>query len=617
MKSYQKSNLFAILVLLLFSVSFLTPFITPTPVSAYEPFAVLTPLGSQIQVYTNPAGCNADYGDTKILNSYTNLVDTPSFCIYISNPNNQTHSLVLDMFAEVTVTIPVYDPSIHGYVSQNKTSYSDLIVPQYNRTVKNDDTTGYNTYLIDKNVWGILSSQVKKVEIVLHYDGYTGIFFYKTSFSNQPFNTTFGNIYVDALLLLIISLVLTSSYIGIFHRQARKQGGIFPKYDPRIIGFWAFILIFFMLVIFALMQQAVFSAYNTLGWAGLIIFYLILTGLAGFMITGWTSNKNLYKVEVTEVQGVPFHDRSISWKKFIKQQSELRQKASLELQHIQDNSDVNVKDEWLSPKGDKDASSSKPVFISHPFYQYIDHNGNKRYMVQPNSLGEMIARRFNGGINLNFKGAEVFEGHPVNEGDTEYTKEYIFCRAFKETPKGIWANTIKLPNGHEIHVTSIIYWFLGFISLLTFVYGFVAPTIILWAIDLVVFLFAFGTLVMMYVIKSSGISYDIQFKPLSQNEVMAAFDMMRTFQMNQENKGLLNIIQELVMRMDKIAYNEWMRSQLRWNIEQYPDNIRDDIDEKLHDAISTPNHYDDDDFTGDADKRIERLTRKYMKQYSD
>ena len=120
MKSYQKSNLFAILVLLLFSVSFLTPFITPTPVSAYEPFAVLTPLGSQIQVYTNPAGCNADYGDTKILNSYTNLVDTPSFCIYISNPNNQTHSLVLDMFAEVTVTIPVYDPSIHGYVSQNK-----------------------------------------------------------------------------------------------------------------------------------------------------------------------------------------------------------------------------------------------------------------------------------------------------------------------------------------------------------------------------------------------------------------------------------------------------------------------------------------------------------------
>lgn len=610
MKKYQFHNLISILLLLLCSISFLSS--VTIPVHAYEPFGVVTPLGSSIQIFTNPEGCDQNYGDQPYLGYggaiVSTVIETSSFCVYISNPDNQTHHLIIDMYASQTLAFPQWDPATHGYITVNQTSYTKLI-SSLPLNVTNDHNlykiSGFSTYLIDKNIWAPLASQLQKVQLVVHYDGLTENLFFKTSFSNEPFTTTYGNIFVQAVIVLFVVIFLFSFFFMIFNKLARRWGNLFPQYPLSVIGLAVMILILFSMVLYATMKDAIYQAYNTLGWTLLAGIFLIITFISAFIATGYSANKSLYRVEVIEVKDVPFINRAKQRKEFMKKQAQMRLQATLDMQDI--NTKIPI---WEVPTTEDADISRRPKFISHTYYQYI-HNGRKRYLANANSLGELIARMFNGGINLNFKNAEIIEGGPINEFDDQYTKEYIFCESFDEIEKGIWGQEIDLPFLPAFKVTSLIYALLLVTLISTFALAVtITNNLFNWIIDVIIFFLALAILLGMYLIKSSGYMYEVRIIPLAQNVAMVAFSMMRMYLAEQENKDLLRDLEDNQLKLDTVRRDEWMRSQLRWNAERYPDNIKQDINPQLHEAIIKSNSYNDD-LNGNPYPKIERLTKKF------
>ena len=611
MKSYQKSNIFAIFVLIMFSFSFIGV-LQVHQVDAYEPFSIETPLGSHIMAYTNPMGCNAE-GDFKVLPD--GLVDTSSFCLYISNPDNSSHRLTIDMYASQTVTIPVYDPASHGYIQQNQTSYS-LFVSQYNRTVTNGDNiyndSTYSTYLIDKVQWSYLKSQLDKVQLVLHYDGLTEKFWFKTSFSNEPFNTTQGQIFIDAIVALVVAILLILFFSWFFNRIAKKIG-MWVKYPLSVIFSWISVLFIFFISIYSSMRLAIFQEYNSLGWTLLAGVNISLTAFISFIIVGHFQNQSLVPFTVFEVKGVPFVDKAKARRDYLKKQGEMRNKIALQ------DSLPEQEEEWQLPEPDKEKPALKGVILKHQYWQY-SHKGHKRYLKNENSLGEMIARLFSKGIqlNFNFKNPFIWKGRTVfGDWDTEFEtelaqsdfdEEFLFCHSFKEKEVGIWSEKLDFFS-HKIPIINLAYAGL-ILAILASFSGIFTLQKYFQVFSGLLFIAFFFTLIIVYIIKSSGYSYQISLSPLPQDVNMSFFDGMRVYQKDQETNELLEDLETITMQMDSIRHEEWLRSQLRWNNERYPDNIKNDINAKLSDAINTNNKYNPD-LGNDYKSRINKLSKKY------
>lgn len=611
MKSYQKNNIIAIIVLLIFSMSFLAG-LQVQQVNAYNPFAVETPLGSHIQVYTNPLGCNSD-GDFKILPN--GLVDTSSFCIYISNPDNTSHRLTIDMYGAQTLIVPVYDPTSHAYVQTNQTSYS-LLISQYNRTVQNGDNiyndSTYSTYLIDKVQWSYLKSQISKVEMILHYDGFTGTFWFKTSFSNEPFTSTQGGIFVYAVAALIIAILLILVFSWFFNKIARKIG-MWVKYPLSVIFSWIAVLFIFFISIYSAMRVAIFQEYNSLGWTLLAGIYISFTAFISFIIVGHFQNQKLIPFTVFEIKGIPFVDKAKARRDYLKKQAEMRNKIALQ-DSVQEQEEI-----FEFPEPEKEKPALQGTILKHQYWQY-SYKGKKRYLKNENSLGEMIARLFSKGIqlNFNFKNPFVWKGKTVfGDWDTEFEnelaqsdfdEEFLFCHSFKEKEVGIWSEKLNFFS-HKINIISLVYAGLILLIIASFS-GIFTLQKYLQIFSGLLFIATFFTLIIVYIIKSSGYSYQISLSPLSQDVNMSFFDGMRVYQKDQETNELLEDLETITMQMDSIRHEEWLRSQLRWNNERYPDNIKNDINAKLSDAINTNNKYNPD-LGNDYKSRINELSKKY------